>query len=212
MSAGTLSRLQIETAERRSQAMVGTSRARWIALALAAASCGTALAAESRTWTDKSGKFTITAELIAVQDGNVVLRQADGSQLTIPIKRLSAADRDLVEGKSGDKPERGAKRTSNRPDAAIAEVAEQFLSALRGEKRDAAAESLTKKRRRLPKATSRRLPSSRRRTRATARSASAGPSSTGKWRKFPCKFAPPAKCTRPSSIFARKTMGGGSLP
>jgi len=125
--------------------MVGTSCARWIAFVLAVATGGTALAAESRTWTDKTGKFTITAELVAVQDGIVVLRQADGTQLTVPIKQLSPADRELIEGKAGGKSALGTKRTSNRPDAAIAEVAERFLTDLRSEERDAAAESLTKK-------------------------------------------------------------------
>ena len=38
------------------------------------ATCATALAGETRTWSDKSGKFSITAELIAVQQGHVVLR------------------------------------------------------------------------------------------------------------------------------------------
>jgi peroxiredoxin len=131
--------------------MVGTSSARWFAFALAVATCGTALAAESRTWTDKTGKFTITAELVAVQGGNVVLRQSDGSQLTIPIKQLSLADRELVEGKADGKPARGAKRASHRPDAAIAEVAEQFFTELRSEKRDTAAELLTKKAQELAK-------------------------------------------------------------
>jgi thiol-disulfide isomerase/thioredoxin len=127
--------------------MVGTSRARLLALVFAFATCATALSGETRTWTDKTGKFKITAELVAVQDGNVVLRQADGSQLTIPIKRLSPADRELVEGKA----EHSKKRSSNRPDAAFAEIAERFFTELRSEKRDTAAESLTKKAQKLAK-------------------------------------------------------------
>ena len=109
-------------------------------LLLAVATCATAFSGETRTWTDKTGN-SITAELIAVQDGNVVLRQADGSQLTVPIKQLSPADREFVEGK----PAHGTKRASKRPDAAIAEIAEQFFTELRSEKREVAGESLTKK-------------------------------------------------------------------
>jgi peroxiredoxin len=122
------------------------SRDRLLALLLLCTTCATAIAAEPRTWTSKSGG-TITAELVAVQDGNVVLRQANGNQLTVPIQQLSAADRQLVEGKS----ERGNKRASRRPDSEFAELAEKFFTELRSEKRDTAAELLTKKAQELAK-------------------------------------------------------------
>jgi peroxiredoxin len=116
-------------------------RTRLLSVLIVLVTCARGVSGESRTWTDKTGKFTIAAELVAVDGGNVVLRQADGTQLTIPIKQLSAADRELVEGK----PERSDRRASNRPGAEFVEIAEDFFTELRGEKRDTAAGMLTKK-------------------------------------------------------------------
>jgi len=50
----------------------------------------------ARQWTDSTGVFTIEAELIEVSGGNVRLRKADGQIVTVPLDRLSAADRDYV--------------------------------------------------------------------------------------------------------------------
>ena len=46
----------------------------------------------ARKWTDKSGKFNVTAELIDVVDGKAPLRKQNGKVLTIPTERLSEAD------------------------------------------------------------------------------------------------------------------------
>jgi hypothetical protein len=46
-----------------------------------------------RTWTDKSGKFTIRARFLEISDGNVRLEQADGKTVAIPLEQLSDADR-----------------------------------------------------------------------------------------------------------------------
>lgn len=121
--------------------MLRITRWRWTALAITCFVCDAALAAESRTWTDKSGKFSMTAELIAVQQGNVVLRRTDGQQLTVPLKNLSTADQTFVEGLTS--PKSGGKSES--PTKAIAAIAEQFFNELRSEKREVAGESLTKK-------------------------------------------------------------------
>jgi hypothetical protein len=43
--------------------------------------------AEERTWTDKSGKFTVSGELVEVQDGKAVLRRADGKEISVPLQR-----------------------------------------------------------------------------------------------------------------------------
>ena len=51
-----------------------------------------ASAAETRKWTDASGKFAIEAELVQVADGKVTLKRADGELVTVPIETLSAAD------------------------------------------------------------------------------------------------------------------------
>jgi CubicO group peptidase (beta-lactamase class C family) len=50
-----------------------------------------------RTWSDASGKFSIEAELVEVKDGQVVLRKADGSEIKLPVAKLSAADRKHLE-------------------------------------------------------------------------------------------------------------------
>lgn len=102
----------------------------------------TALAAP-RTWKDKSGKFSIDAELIAVQGGHAVLRAADGRQLTVPIKSLSAEDQALLNG--GESSEKETRRGGSAKGGEVVEVAEKFFEELRSEKRDVIGESLTTK-------------------------------------------------------------------
>ena len=51
---------------------------------------------ELRTWTDVSGKYEYEAELVALQDGVVKLRLADGRTANIPLEKLSEADRVVV--------------------------------------------------------------------------------------------------------------------
>lgn len=50
-----------------------------------------------RTWTDQSGKFSVEAELIDVQDGKARLKKADGTILAVSLQKLSVADRRYVE-------------------------------------------------------------------------------------------------------------------
>lgn len=102
----------------------------------------TAAFGETRTWSDKSGNFSIAAELVAVQHGNVVLRADDGRQLTVPIKRLSDDDRAFVEGLSS--PDSSSRRSPPKGNA-VAEIAQQFFNELRSEDRNVAGESLTAK-------------------------------------------------------------------
>ena len=49
-----------------------------------------------RTWTDKSGKYRIEATLVDVENGQVILRKADGEQVRVPLDRLSEADRQFA--------------------------------------------------------------------------------------------------------------------
>jgi hypothetical protein len=51
---------------------------------------------EVRTWTDASGKFKIEAKLLEVADGKVKLEKADGKIVTLPLAKLSVADRAFV--------------------------------------------------------------------------------------------------------------------
>jgi len=60
-----------------------------------------------RTWTDSTGKFKIKAKFIKLDEGAVTLEQEDGSEMEIPLKKLSAADQkvanELAKGE-GDNP------------------------------------------------------------------------------------------------------------
>jgi CubicO group peptidase (beta-lactamase class C family) len=62
------------------------------AMSLAAAEPGWA-----RKWSDANGKFSVEAELVEVKADNVVLRKADGSEITVPLARLSQVDRRHLE-------------------------------------------------------------------------------------------------------------------
>jgi len=46
---------------------------------------GTACGAEL-TWTDDAGKFSVTAELVALEGDKVVLRRQDGKQITMQLE------------------------------------------------------------------------------------------------------------------------------
>ncbi|NQT17555.1 MAG: DUF4838 domain-containing protein [Planctomycetes bacterium] len=47
----------------------------------------------ARTWTDKSGQFSVEAELVEVRDDKVHLRRGDGTVVAVPTDRLSDRDR-----------------------------------------------------------------------------------------------------------------------
>ena len=49
-----------------------------------------------REWSDTSGKFKVRATLVKVADGNATLRKEDGKEITVPVSRLSAADREFL--------------------------------------------------------------------------------------------------------------------
>ena len=67
-----------------------------LATALAVLICTASAFAESRTWTDNSGKFHAEAELADFQNGQAYLKEADGRIATVPASRLSSADRDFI--------------------------------------------------------------------------------------------------------------------
>jgi hypothetical protein len=47
----------------------------------------------AREWTDATGKFRVEAELVVVKNGKVYLEKADGTAVSVPVDRLSDADR-----------------------------------------------------------------------------------------------------------------------
>ncbi|GAB6188180.1 SHD1 domain-containing protein [Thermopirellula anaerolimosa] len=54
-------------------------------------------AAEVRTWKDKTGKFSIRAELVESDGTTVKLKRADGKVISVPVDRLSDQDRQFLE-------------------------------------------------------------------------------------------------------------------
>ena len=66
------------------------------------ASLTLAQTSEMREWTDSTGKFTITAKLLEVKDGDAYLENEAGKTIKIPIAKLSAADQAIL--KSSDNP------------------------------------------------------------------------------------------------------------
>jgi hypothetical protein len=63
---------------------------RWISLAVVASTLVSA--AWAREWTSRSGGFSVEAELVDVKDGNVILKKPGGSQITVPMNKLSLGD------------------------------------------------------------------------------------------------------------------------
>jgi len=49
-----------------------------------------------RKWTDRAGAELVEAELVMVENGNVILKKQDGEQITVPLTRLSDKDREFV--------------------------------------------------------------------------------------------------------------------
>ena len=47
-------------------------------------------------WTDRTGKFSTDAEFVEIKQDSVVLKKADGSTVTLPLARLSDADREYL--------------------------------------------------------------------------------------------------------------------
>ena len=71
-----------------------------------AAVLSTATAADFRTWSDASGKFTVKAKYVNVAAGKVTLEQEDGSSLEIELAKLSTSDQKYVKElqSAGDNP------------------------------------------------------------------------------------------------------------
>lgn len=67
-----------------------------VALGFVALWLSTAAGQEMRTWSDKSGKFKIKAKFVESSGGKVVLEKEDGSQVAVPLEKLSEADQKAV--------------------------------------------------------------------------------------------------------------------
>lgn len=53
-------------------------------------------AQQARNWTDATGQHRIRATLLGVEDDKVRLRKSDGSEITVPLERLSELDQKWV--------------------------------------------------------------------------------------------------------------------
>ena len=46
----------------------------------------------ARKWTSRAGGFSLDAELVDVRDGNAVLKKTDGTEVVVPLNKLSLSD------------------------------------------------------------------------------------------------------------------------
>lgn len=54
---------------------------------------------DSRTWKDATGKFEIKAIFVRIEGKKVVLQKDDGTEISVPIEKLSPIDQGYVEGR-----------------------------------------------------------------------------------------------------------------
>jgi hypothetical protein len=52
---------------------------------------------EYRTWSDVSGKFTVQARLVRIEENYAILEREDGVKVAVEISKLSPADRQYIE-------------------------------------------------------------------------------------------------------------------
>ena len=64
--------------------------------------------ASVRKWTDSTGKFSVVAELVEVVGDKVKLKKQNGKETTLPLAKLSDADRRYLETVISSDPERSA--------------------------------------------------------------------------------------------------------
>ncbi len=106
------------------------------------------VAEELRTWKDATGNHTIEAELISFDEESVVLRNSDGIDLTVAVKKLSNNDQEYVaqqKAKSKKSPPKSKQAPIVSSDEAktLREMAELFYSDLRNPDRTDARGMLT---------------------------------------------------------------------
>ncbi|MGV3485793.1 MAG: SHD1 domain-containing protein, partial [Planctomycetaceae bacterium] len=73
----------------------------WLLISLVASSSA-AQSSAPRQWSDASGAFKVTAQLVEVKDGAAFLKTDQGKLLKIPVERLSQADQQFLQ--SGSNP------------------------------------------------------------------------------------------------------------
>jgi CubicO group peptidase (beta-lactamase class C family) len=79
-----------------------------------------------RKWSDATGKFSVEADLVEVKAGKAVLRQADGSRMTVPVARLSQVDRQYLESLNKPAPSQPELAADRRISDLLTPVQQQF--------------------------------------------------------------------------------------
>ena len=71
--------------------------------------------AEARKWTDKSGKYSIDAEFVSLNDGQVTLKRSDGKTVRLALENLSKADQEQVRQLTSSVPKTDSQVQAARP-------------------------------------------------------------------------------------------------
>ncbi len=126
-----------------------TSRIGWRWLSALAAICLLTLpvVVDGRTWKAATGPFSVEAELLSVEEGQVRLRRADGKVITVPLTKLSEADRVFVDSQA--KP---SLKVDEATAEAVKEIADRFYADLRTTERQDAQSTLTAEAKKLAEA------------------------------------------------------------
>ncbi|PHH84416.1 hypothetical protein CDD83_1969 [Cordyceps sp. RAO-2017] len=71
-----------------------------------------------RTWTDRSGSFSVEAQFLGLKDGKIHLHKMNGVKIAVPIAKMSRGDLEYVEDTTGislddDKPLADVKRSKS---------------------------------------------------------------------------------------------------
>lgn len=79
-------------------------------------------AARVRTWTDRSGSFSVEAQFLGLKDGKLNLHKMNGVKIAVPVAKMSLEDLEYVERKTGvnldeDKPLSDIKRRQRQKEA-----------------------------------------------------------------------------------------------
>lgn len=94
---------------------------------------------DAREWKDKSGKFSIEAELVKVDGDKVHLQKEDGKAVVVPLSKLSDADRKFLTDQAQSatattgEGEKSEKKPAKGKTASGAKKPDKYLSRLQGE-------------------------------------------------------------------------------
>jgi hypothetical protein len=116
----------------RNQALLGDFRRMVVAIlavGFALTWLSSPAAAQSRTWTDNTGTFTVKATFLGASGDNVTLEREDGTRLVLPLEKLSEADQKVVAalraGKAPAEPTTPATKTASKKKAAAADEGDE---------------------------------------------------------------------------------------